>query len=165
MMDLILIVFQFSDNKILTLFFSCFALLYIYIFVFKWKSNSVRVRFLIWHFFCFKVHFPSYFDDRRSSVYLFSVFVKQYIVLFSVFVNCVGIVPLHYIISIWMRTSALGTDHFTLEEGLWFFFHTKPKQKSNYFLFGHGKSVFFNKKKYRWKNTSSDYYCNFRSYK
>jgi hypothetical protein len=46
-----------------------------------------------------------------------------------------------------MRTSALGTDHFTLEEGLcWVFFHTKPKQKSNYFLFGHEKSVFVNKK-------------------
>ena len=44
-----------------------------------------------------------------------------------------------------MRTSALGTDHFTLGEGLWVF-HTKFKQKSNYFLFGHEQSVFLNKK-------------------
>ena len=30
---------------------------------------------------------------------------------------------------------------------MWGFFHTKPKQKSNYFFFGHEKSVFFNNKK------------------
>ena len=44
-----------------------------------------------------------------------------------------------------MRTSALVTDHFTLGEGLWVF-HTKSKQKSNYFLFGYEQSVFLNKK-------------------
>ena len=34
-----------------------------------------------------------------------------------------------------MRSSALGTDHFTLEEGLCCFFHTKPKKKIKLFPF------------------------------